>query len=405
MTGFSTNVLHSGYTPNDDDGAIIPPLHLSTTFKFGNNGGFYDGSVPLPEWKAKNKFKFNNDYEHYDYSRTANPTRILLEQVLADLDGNKYGLVYSSGSAALANIVALLGPDEMILFSSDSYGGTYRFIVRAAGAQGIKYRIADLTDAMEAEKALKQGSVKIIWIETPTNPLLKVADIKRLSILAKKYKAWLVVDNTFATPVLQLPAALGADVVAYSTTKYMNGHSDVVGGALTTSNEALYTRLKFLQNSIGAILSPFDSWLTLRGLRTLELRMQRHVENARQVAAMLRDHPKVKQVYYPDFFEGGQGRIVKAQMKGGGGIVSLELKPEYNPQRFVQALKYFPLAESLGSVESLIDHPASMTSAATPPEERAKIGLTDGLFRISVGIENDADLLADLRQALDALEP
>ena len=399
--GISTAAIHTGYTPNSDDGAITAPIHLTTTFRFGNNGGFYDGSQPLEDWKAANAFKFNNDYEHYDYSRTANPTRIMLEQTIAALDGNTHGLAYSSGSAALANVVALLKAGEAILFSSDAYGGTYRFIVRAAGAQGIKYKIADLTDPVATEAALKEGDVKIIWVETPTNPLLHVTDIARLAGLAKKYGAWLVVDNTFATPVLQQPAKLGADIVVYSTSKYLNGHSDVTGGALTTSNDELYTRLKFLQNAIGASLSPFDSWMTLRGLRTLELRMQRHVENARLLAAFLRDHPKVAKVYYPEFFEGEQAQIVARQMSGPGGIISVELKAGYDVQKFLQALQYFPLAESLGGVHSLIDHPASMTHSAIPPEERAKIGLTDGLFRISVGIENGNDLLADLQQALE----
>jgi cystathionine gamma-synthase len=401
MTGYSTVAIHSGYTPSDDEGAIIPPIQMSTTFRFGNNGGTHDGSVPLDQWKAQNAFKFQNDYEHYDYSRTANPTRIMLEQALAELDGNAYGLAYSSGSAALANIVALLQPEEAILFSSDAYGGTYRFIVKAAGVQGIQYRIADLTSYIETEKALKQGGVKIIWVETPTNPLLKVTDIAKLSSLAKKYGALLVVDNTFATPILQQPAALGADIVAYSTSKYLNGHSDVTGGALTTSNKDLYAKLKFLQNAIGAILSPFDSWLTLRGLRTLELRMQRHVDNARQIANFLQSHPKINTVHFPAFHTGEQAIIVAKQMDGPGAIVSIELKDAYDAHKFVQALKYFPLAESLGGVESLIDQPASMTHASIPKAERERIGLSDGLFRISVGIENVEDLLHDLKQALE----
>ena len=403
MTGISTIALHSGYTPNDDDGSIVPPIHPSTTFKFANNGGYYDGSIPLKEWRAKNAFKFNNDYEHYDYSRTANPTRMMLEAVLAKLDSNDYGLAYSSGSAALANVVALLGPKEGILFSSDAYGGTYRFIARAAGAQGIKYRITDLTDHAATEKVLKKEKIKIIWIETPTNPLLKVSDIKGLAKLAGKYGAILVVDNTFATPVLQNPAALGADIVAQSTTKYINGHSDVTGGSLTTSNKKLYTRLKFLQNAIGATLSPFDSWMTLRGLKTLEIRIERQVSTAERLADFLNSHKKIKQVYYPGLFTGEQGDIVKKQMKRPGAIVSLELKKQYDEKKFLKTLKYFPLAESLGAVESLVDHPASMTHSAIPKAEREKIGLSDGLFRLSVGIENQEDLLEDLQQALDKL--
>jgi cystathionine beta-lyase/cystathionine gamma-synthase len=398
--GFTTRANHTHYKPNNDDGAIIPPLHLSTTFKFGNNGGFYDGSLPKKEWQEKNRFKFSNDYTHYDYSRTVNPTRVILEETMAALDNNKYGLAYSSGSAVLANVVALLKPNESILFSSDAYGGTYRYIVRAAGAQGLQYHIADLTDNTKTEKVLKQQNIALIWVETPTNPLLKVVDIAKLSKLAKKYKALLVVDNTFATPILQQPAFLGADIVAYSTTKYINGHSDVVGGALTTSNDELYVRLKFLQNAIGAILSPFDSWLTLRGLKTLELRMQRHVDNAEKIALLLHEHPKIKKVHYPGLFTGEQGKIVKKQMTRPGGMISVELKEDYTVEHFLSALHYFPLAESLGGVESLIDHPASMTHASIPKAEREKIGLTDGLFRISVGIENYEDLIEDIKQAL-----
>ncbi|PIV11416.1 cystathionine gamma-synthase [Candidatus Roizmanbacteria bacterium CG03_land_8_20_14_0_80_35_26] len=378
MNGFTTKALHTGYKPNKEDGAIIPPLHLSSTFRFGNEGGF-------------------------DYSRTINPTRIILEKTLAHLDGNTFGLAYSSGSAVLANIVALLKKEGKILFSSDAYGGTYRFIVNVAGNQGIKFKIVDLTDYVQTESILKIGGIKIIWVETPTNPLLKVVDISRLSKLAKKYKSILVVDNTFASPIIQQPAKLGADVVVYSTTKYINGHSDVIGGALTTSNKKLYTKLKFLQNAIGAILSPFDSWLTLRGLRTLELRMKRHIDNAEKIAAFLSKHKKIKKVYYPGLFIGEQKKIVAKQMKRPGGMLSIEIKEKYNVKKFLTSLKYFPLAESLGGVESLIDHPASMTHASIPKKEREKIGLSNSLLRISVGIENIEDLIADLRQALNKI--
>lgn len=376
MKGLTTKSLHTGYKPNSEDGAIIPPIHLSSTFRFGNEGG-------------------------YDYSRTINPTRIILEKTLAKLDNNSFGLAYSSGSAVLANVVALLKKDESILFSTDAYGGTYRFIVNVSGNQGIKYKIVDLTDLIKTEQILKLGGIKIIWVETPTNPLLKVVNILKLSKLAKKYLSILVVDNTFASPIIQQPAKLGADIVAYSTTKYLNGHSDVIGGALTTSNKELYTKLKFLQNAIGAILSPFDSWLTLRGLRTLELRMERHIDNAEKIAKFLSRHKKIKNVYYPGLFTGEQKKIVLKQMKRPGGMLSIELNEKYNIKKFLKSLKYFPLAESLGGVESLIDHPASMTHASIPKEERKKIGLSDGLLRISVGIENIEDLLKDLEQALE----
>jgi cystathionine beta-lyase/cystathionine gamma-synthase len=399
--GFSTKALHTFYKPNKEDGAVIPPIHMSTTFEFGNEGGYYDGSVSREAWEADKEFKFSNDYTHYDYSRTINPTRHILEHTMAELDNNKYGLAYSSGSAVLANIVALLKPGEEILFSTDAYGGTYRFIVRAAGSQGVQHRIADLTDAQQTEAVLKAHKIKIIWLETPTNPLLKVTDIAKLSGLARQYGALLVVDNTFASPILQQPSALGADIVVYSTTKYINGHSDVVGGVLTTSNSELYPRLKFLQNSIGAILSPFDSWMTLRGLRTLELRIQRHSDNAEKIAEFLSNHKKVKRVFYPGLFTGEQGAIVAKQMKRSGGMVSIEIDDAYDVKKFLDALEYFPLAESLGGVESLVDHPASMTHASIPKEKREKIGLSDGLLRLSIGIENVDDLIGDLEQALN----
>jgi cystathionine gamma-lyase len=375
MKGISTQLLHTGYTPNKQSGDIIPPIHVSTTFKFGN--------------EDKN-----------DYSRSGNPTRAILEKTLATLDGVGYGLAFSSGSAVLATVVTSLLPNEEILFSSDAYGGTYRYIVNVSGKQGVKYHIVDLTNTSEVEHVLKQNHIKYIWLETPTNPLMKLTDIEQLGKLAHKYNAFLIVDNTFASPVIQKPALLGADIVVYSTTKYINGHSDVVGGALTTNNLELYTKLKFLQNAIGAILSPFDSWLTLRGLRTLELRMERHATNAQAIAEYLTNHKKIAKVYYPGIAVGNDKVVFRKQMRNGGGMLSIEIKPKYNVKKFLNALNYFPLAESLGGVESLIDHPASMTHASIPKIEREKIGLSDGLLRISVGIENMEDLLYDLKQAL-----
>lgn len=376
MKGFTTQALHTYYKPSRDDGAIIPPLHLSTTFAFGNE-------------------------KKYDYSRSGNPTREILENTLAALDGVKYGLAFSSGSAVLATVIASLQKDQEIMFSSDAYGGTYRYIVNVAGKQGIKYHMVDLTNSEEVENTLKKGGVKYIWLETPTNPLMKLTDIELLSKLAHKYSSLLIVDNTFASPIIQMPILHGADIVVYSTTKYINGHSDVVGGALTTNNEEVYAKIKFLQNAVGAILSPFDSWLTLRGLRTLELRMQRHSKNAHMIADYLAHHKKIARVYYPSITSGNNNKIFKKQMKNGGGMLSIEIDPKYNVKKFLGALRYFPLAESLGGVESLIDHPSSMTHASIPKAEREKIGLSDGLLRISVGIENGEDLLADLKQALD----
>jgi cystathionine gamma-lyase len=378
-TGITTKLLHTGYDPLSEQGAIIPPLHLSTTFDFTSGSG-------------------------YDYSRSGNPTRDILEATLARLDNASYALAYSSGSAALANVAALLSQGEEILFSSDAYGGTYRYITQVLARQGVKHRIADLTDPAAAEAVLREHPVKIVWVETPTNPLLKVTDITALAEVAHAHGAILAVDNTFASPVIQQPLELGADIVAYSTTKYINGHSDSTGGSLAVNDEALFERLKFLQNAIGAILSPFDSWLTLRGVRTLELRVRQHVANAQAIAELLANHPKIKKVYYPGLFKGKQGEIVKQQMKLPGAIISVELDPAYDVQQFLRSLKLFPLAESLGCIDSLIDHPATMTHAAIPKDDRIKIGLTDELFRISVGIENTKDLLADLSQALDATQ-
>lgn len=378
MSGITTKLIHSGYSPSDENGAIIPPLHLSTTFEFGNKAG-------------------------YDYSRSGNPTRQILEETLAELDGAKYALTYSSGSAALANIVALLKKGEAILFSSDAYGGTYRYITNVTARTGIDHFIVDFTDLGSVQKVVEKQNIKIIWIETPTNPLLKVADIQKLADIAHANNAILVVDNTFLTPVAQKPIEHGADIVVYSTTKFINGHSDSVGGSVALNNPELYEELKFLQNAIGAILSPFDSWLTLRGLRTLELRIKQHSESAQKIAKLLNNHDKIKKVYYPGLFDGEQGKIVAKQQLLPGAIISVELVDSVDPQKFLKPLKYFPLAESLGGVESLIDHPASMTHASIPKEERAKIGLSDGLFRISVGIENTDDLLSDIKSSLDNL--
>ncbi len=399
MTGNSTKTIHSGYVPNDLDGAIIPPLHLSTTFKFGNKGGNFEANLSEESRREKNKFRFGGS-DGYDYSRTINPTRYVLEEVIAALDGNDYGLAYSSGSAALAAVVHLLTKGEEILFSTDVYGGTYRYIVNLEGVRGTEYRIADLTDLKSVKDSFKKGNIKIVWVETPTNPLLKVVDIEALAKIVHENGAILVVDNTFASPIVQSPKDLGADIVVYSTTKYINGHSDSIGGAISTSNKDTFSRLKFIQNSIGAMLSPFDSWLTLRGIKTLELRMERHLSNAESVADFLQKHEKVAHVYYPKFFKGEQKEIVDKQMRGFGGMISIELKDKYDEAKFVDNLKLFPLAESLGGVESLLDHPATMTHGSIPKEEREKIGLSDSLFRLSIGVENVDDLLGDLEHAL-----
>ncbi len=396
---FTTRALHTSYIPTQSDGAIIPPLHLTSTFAYANQGGVKPEGMSDQEWQKSRQQRFGND-GWYDYSRTINPTRQILEDTIAALDGNKYGLAYSSGSAVLVNLIATLKAGEKVLFSTDVYGGTYRYIVRVANPQGLGYEIADLTDLNLVETKLKTGTIRLVWLETPTNPMLKVTDIAALAKLVHKYNALLIVDNTFASPILQQPSQLGADIVVYSTTKYINGHSDSVGGALTLSDDKLYTQLKFIQNSIGAILSPFDSWLTLRGLRTLELRMERHAKNADAIVPYLQKHPKVAAVYYPGSHSKDQAEIVKKQMSHPGGMVSLELMPGADMHTFFKGLKLIRLAESLGGVESLIDHPASMTHGSIPKEERIKIGLKDELMRLSIGIENSEDLIEDLSNAL-----
>ncbi len=377
MNGITTKATHAGYTPNNEHGAVIPPLHLSTTFTFGNEGG-------------------------YEYSRSGNPTRQVLEQTLAALEDARFALAFSSGSAVLAAVSALLQGDQSILFSSDAYGGTYRYLTKVL--DGKRSHTVDFTDLTAVQTMLQTHSnVRIVWLETPTNPLLKVADIAKIAELAHAHQALLVVDNTFATPVLQQPLALGADIVVYSTTKYINGHSDSIGGSLSTNSQELYDQLKFLQNAMGSMLSPFDSWLTLRGVRTLELRMKQHAANAEALVEVLSASPKVERVHYPALFTGTQGEIVKKQQSHGGAIISIELAEKYDARKFTDALRYFPLAESLGGVESLIDHPASMTHASIPKAERKKIGLSDGLLRLSVGIENTEDLVKDVGQALAKL--
>lgn len=376
MNGFSTKAIHSGYEPNDEDGAVIPPIHLTTTFRHGN-------------------------LKEYEYSRSGNPTREVLERVLAELDGNTNGYAFSSGSAALAIVVSLLEKGKKMLFSSDVYGGTYRYVVQVASKAGAEYGIVDFTDEQAVEKALNGNDIGLVWLETPTNPLLKVTDMQWLADLAHNSGALFAVDNTFASPILQSPAEHGADLVVYSTTKYMNGHSDSVGGAITTSDKKLAEKIWFTQNAMGNMLSPFDSWLTLRGLKTLELRMNRHIENADAVLKVFQSHQAVSAVYYPGHGDSRQSNIVKKQMLHPGAMLSFELKDGLDPQEFIKALQHIPLAESLGGIESLLDHPASMTHASIPKEEREKIGLSDGLFRLSVGIENAEDLVTDITQALD----
>ncbi len=357
-------------TPDPGTGAIAPPIHPSTTFA-QQEPGVHKG---------------------FEYSRTGNPTRNVLEEKLAALEGGRFGLAFASGMAAISAVLRLLGPGDEVIVSDDVYGGTYR-LFQMLERYGLRFIYLDTGDA--ANVAVTERT-RMIWLETPTNPLLKVSDIA--AIAARKGEALLVVDNTFSSPYLQRPLELGADIVVHSTTKYLGGHCDVIGGAVVTSDDGLHEELKFIQNAVGAIPSPFDSFLVLRGIRTLALRMERHCANAQRVAEFLETHPKVGRVHYPGLASHPGHELAGRQMRGYGGMVSFELVGDMNA--FLTGLRVITLAESLGGVESLICHPASMTHAAIPAAERRERGIEENLLRISVGIENYVDLERDLQDAL-----
>lgn len=379
---FSSKSIHIGNEPNLKDGGsgdVVIPIHLSTTFA---------------------RKKVNQPWGGYEYSRSGNPTRFALEKNLARLENGKYAFAYSSGLAAITNILLLLKKGDHILSIDDVYGGTRRLFNQVLENFGLQFTYADFTNSKDIKKHL-QSNTKFIWLETPTNPLLKIIDIKSVSDLAKNHKLKTIVDNTFACPYFQKPLDLGADIVIHSMTKYIGGHSDSVAGCVVVKDDKLGERLKFLQNAVGAILSPFDSYQVLKGIKTLSLRMPKHEENAGKVVEFLINHYKVKKVYYPGLESHPGHKIAKKQMTGFGGMISFELRGDLKTAvNFMESLKLFSIAESLGVVESLIEHPASMTHASIPKEEREKIGLSDTLIRLSVGIEDIEDLLEDLSQAL-----
>lgn len=367
---FETGAIHKGQEPDPTTGAVVPPIYQTTTFvqkEPGVHGGF-------------------------EYSRTDNPTRRRLEETIAFLEGGDWGLCFSSGMAAISAVVSLLQPGDHVIVSSDLYGGTYR-LFQMLGKYGLEFTYVDTSDA--AAIIIKKNT-KMIWLETPTNPLLKIADIAGISRM--KNNALVVVDNTFATPYLQRPLQLGADIVVHSTTKYLGGHCDVVGGAIVTSDEAIYKELKFIQNAVGAVPSPFDCWLVQRGIKTLAVRMDRHCHNAAEIAAFLESHEKIGRVFYPGLTSHPQHKLAALQMRGYGGMLSFDLKGDL--KRFLKELTIILLAESLGGVESLICHPATMTHASIPHQERLARGIKDSLLRLSVGIENPKDLMRDLEEAL-----
>jgi cystathionine beta-lyase/cystathionine gamma-synthase len=378
--GFATRAIHVGQDPDPATGAVIVPIYQTSTYAQSEVGV----------------------HKGYDYSRTANPTRAALEACLASLDGGRYGLAFSSGMAAEDTVLHLLETGSHIVASDDVYGGTFRLFHRVLERVGLRFTFVDATRTHHVTEALRDDT-RLIWLESPTNPLMKLIDIAEVARIAHERNILVAVDNTFASPYCQRPLELGADLVHYSTTKYLGGHSDVVGGALVTSDDDLYQRLKFLQNAVGGVPGPFDSWLVLRGLKTLAVRMRQHSSNALEVACFLEQHPKVKRVYYPGLASHPQHELAKRQMVGAfGGMLSFEITGGVEAAREVaRRTRLFTLAESLGGVESLIELPALMTHASLPPERRAEVGIDDGLIRLSVGIEEPEDLISDLRQALD----
>lgn len=380
--GFGTQAVHGGTEPEPITGAIMTPVFQTSTYV-----------QPEP---AVAKV--------HEYSRTGNPTRDALQVALATLEGSEIPAVaFSSGMSAIDAIVRLLDSGDHVVAGDDLYGGTYRLFTKVFTRHGIEFSFVDMTDPA-AVKAAVTPKTKLIWAETPTNPLLKISDIEALAGIAKDAGAWLTVDNTFATPCLQRPLDLGATFVVHSTTKYIGGHSDVVGGSVIVKDAALHEQLCFIQNSVGAVPGPWDCFLTLRGLKTLHLRMQRHCENAAALAEFLQAHPAVEKVHYPGLESHGNHAVAAKQMKAFGGMVSFELKGSVEVGRqLCMKTKLFQLAESLGGVESLIEQPATMTHASVEPEVRRAAGLADGLIRLSVGCEDLADLKADLEQALAAV--
>lgn len=376
---FNTKTIHGGQHPDPSTGAVMPPVYNTSTF-VQKSPGVHSG---------------------YEYSRAANPTRTALENALASIENGTRGLAFSSGLAATDTVMKLLKPNDEVIAMDDLYGGTYRMFSRIYSEFGIKFHFVDMND-LDKFQSLINENTKLVWVETPTNPLMKLADIAAIAKITKERNLLFAVDNTFATPYLQLPLDMGADIVMHSATKYLGGHSDVIAGALIVKDEALGEKLHFAQFATGGTLGPQDSYLVLRGIKTLHLRMQRHCENGQKVAEYLEKHPKVKRVYYPGLKSHPFYSIAEKQMKGGfGGMVSFTFASgkKEDSVKFLEDLRVFTLAESLGGVESLANHPALMTHASIPEDKRRELGITDDLVRLSVGVEDADDLIADLEQA------
>ena len=378
---FDTRAVHVGNEPDELTGAVTPPIYTSSTFAQAGIG------------KTKG----------YEYSRTGNPTRGRLERAVADLEGGRYGLAFASGLAAETAVAGLLHKGDHAIICNDVYGGTFRLFNRVFRNYGVSFDRVDATKPENLVRAIKPKT-KMVWMESPTNPLMLVLDIRKIAKVSKRHGLTLTVDNTFASPCLQNPLQLGATIVVHSTTKYIGGHSDLVGGALVTSSKELFEELKFLQNATGSVPGPFDCYLALRGLRTIHLRMQRHSVNASAVAeALSSDTRRVKDVYYPFLRRSPSYKLAKSQMSAGGGMLAFRMKGGYAAaSKFLEALKLFTLGESLGGVESLAEHPARMTHSSLPPEERKRLGITDDLIRLSVGVEDTEDLVDDVTGALKA---
>ncbi len=377
---FGTKAVHAGVAPDPTTGAIMTPIYQTSTY--------------AQESPAKHK--------GYAYARGANPTRNALQKSIAALENANFGICFSSGMGATDAVIKLLNPGDEVITSNDLYGGSYRMFRHVFEKFGIKFHYADLTNPDNVKSYLNDKS-KLFWLETPTNPLMNIIDIGAFVEIAKQKNMLVAVDNTFASPYLQNPLDLGADIVMHSVTKYISGHSDVIMGALAMNDEKLYKELAFIQNSCGAVPGPQDSFLVLRGIKTLHLRMERHCSNGKTIAEFLKNHPKVKHVYWPGFEDHPNHAIAKKQMRDFGGMLSFTLKEDSMEKtvKLMESVELFSIAESLGGVESLINHPASMTHASIPKEEREKSGLSDSLIRLSIGVEDVEDLIDDLKQALD----
>ena len=382
MSKFGTKAIHSGTEPDSATGAIMTPIYQTSTYVQNAPG----------------------DHKGYEYSRTLNPTRHALEKSLAALENGNYGLTFSSGLAAMDALLKSFKPGDEIISSNDLYGGSYRLFTKVFTDWGLKFHFVEMDNIKKVESLINENT-KMIWLETPTNPMMNIIDIKAVSNLAKEYSILTAVDNTFSSPYLQTPLDLGADIVVHSITKFIAGHSDVVMGAIVLNDEKLAKRLYFIQNSCGAVPGPQDCFLVLRGIKTLHVRMDRHCENANQIASFLENHPKVDTVYYPGLKTHPNYQVAVEQMNNFGGMISFITKANSieDAKKVITSTKIFSLAESLGGVESLCGHPATMTHAAIPKEEREKSGVVDALIRLSVGIEDVEDLIADLSQALEKI--